>query len=218
MRHTGTPKTARRTGPLARFRAREDGVAAIEFAIIAPLLVMFLLGTTTATQSLWANGKVSQVSSVVGDLVSQETELDPGIFESIIKVAPVLMEPYPVGDMKITVTAAIACYEDPDDTTDAVPKLFNVWSAKWNGGNSYSQGHAPGVEMTDGPTQISIMEGDYIVQTRVTHTYVPTITQEAGYSLDLDETAYHQPRNAEPVSFSRYEAADPKTCDDLMDR
>jgi len=205
-------------GPLARFRKREDGVAAIEFAIIAPLLVMFLLGATAANQSLWAHGKVSQVSSVIGDLVSQESEITPAIFSSIIKVAPVLMEPYPIGDLEITVTAGIACYEDPNDTEGAVPTIFNMWSARWNERNGVKRGQRSNVEMTDGPTEISIIEGDYVVQTRVTHTYEPTITQEAGYTIDLDETAYHQPRNAEPIAFPQYQPANPGTCDELMDR
>jgi len=202
----------------ARFRRQEEGVAAIEFALIAPLLVTFLLGTTMVTQSLWANGKVAQVSSVIGDLVSQETDLDRKIFRSIVRVAPVLMEPYPADGMVVVVTAGIACYEDPDDTADAMPKIFTVWSAKWEGGNRVSRGQRPNVEMEDAPTEISILEGDYIVQTRVTHTYRPTITQKAGYSIDLDEIAYHQPRNAEPISFEQLEPAKLKTCDKLMNR
>ena len=56
MRRTMTKARA----PMARFLRGNDGVAAVEFALIAPLLVVFLLGTTMATQSLWAHGKVSQ--------------------------------------------------------------------------------------------------------------------------------------------------------------
>ena len=202
----------------ARFRKQEDGVAAIEFALVARLLITFLLGTTMATQSLWANGKVAQVSSVVGDLISQETDLDSTIFESIIKVAPVLMEPYPIGDTNIDVTAGIACYEDPTDTDEAKPKIFTVWGVRWEGGNSFVPGQTSNEEMEDGPDDISILEGDYIVQTRVTYTYKPAITQKAGYTLALDEVAYHQPRDAEPISFPEYEADELMDCDELMDR
>ena len=202
---------------LSRFRRQDDGVAAIEFALVAPLLVMFLLGTTAATQSLWAHGKVAQTSSVIGDLVSQETDIDATVFRNIMKAAPVLMEPFPVGNLAITVTAGIACHEDGNgDSENAIPKIFTIWSAKWNGGDQFVQGYASKEKMKDAPTAISIENGDYIVQTRAAYTYTPTITRQAGYTLDMEEIAYHQPRDASTISFPLYEPDVIPTCDELM--
>lgn len=206
-------------GLLSRFKQREDGVVAIEFAFIAPLLVVFLLGTTTATQSLWAHGKVAQASSVIGDLISQESELDNAIFDSIMRAGPVLIEPFPVGDLKIEVIAAIACHEDPNDTDDSIPEIFVVWSNSWTNNAITNSGPQPGSKLENPPTDLSISDGDYIIRTSATYTYEPAISQKAGHQIPMDEIAYHQPRDQSPVSYASREG-DEKTrnCNDLMNR
>lgn len=204
---------------LSRFRREEGGVAAIEFAFIAPLLVVFLLGTTTATQSLWAHGKVSQTGSVIGDLISQESELNDTGFESLLNAGPVLMEPFPINDLKVIVTAAIACHQDPTDTKGSTPSMFVVWSRGWSEGGLVSGDSGPGDSLSNAPTQLSVEDGDYLIRTTTTYTYEPTITQEAGYELDMEEIAYHQPRDDRPVSYPDQEGAErTRDCDQLMNR
>ncbi len=205
---------------VSHFYRKEDGVAAIEFAFIAPLLVVFLLGTTTATQSLWANGKVSQTASVLGDLISQETtEVDDASFESLMNAAPVLMEPFPVGDLKVVITAAIVCHQDPSDTTGSVPEMFVVWNRGWENGALVDGGAMPGDDLKNAPTNLSIADSDYLMKTVVTYTYEPTISQRAGHSIDMEEIAYHQPRDDRPVSYPDQEGNDDtKNCDKLLNR
>ncbi len=211
--------TKRGSTLLSRFRQEEDGVAAIEFAFIAPLLVVFLLGTTTATQSLWAHGKVSQTGSVIGDLISQETEIDDDSFEALMNAAPVLMEPFPIGDLKVVVTAAIACHDDPTNTEGSIPEMYVVWSRGWSDGGLAEGDAEPGDSLVDAPTNLSIEDSDYILKTVVTYTYEPTITQEAGHEIDMEEIAYHQPRDDRPISYPDREGDDDtKNCDKLMNR
>jgi len=40
-----------------RFGSEESGVAAIEFALVAPILVILLLGTAGVTNAIWAKSK-----------------------------------------------------------------------------------------------------------------------------------------------------------------
>jgi len=204
---------------LSRFRNREDGVAAIEFAFIAPLLVVFLVGTTTATQSLWAHGKIAQTSSVVGDLISQENEIDNTSFGAIMKAGPVLIEPFPVSDLTVSVIAAIACHQDPNDTENSIPKIYVAWSNGWTGGNVTNSGPQPGTLLANAPTDLSIKDGDYIIKTEVTYTYKPPISQTAGHTVPMNEIAYHQPRDQMPVSYPTREGnADTRNCNKLMNR
>ncbi|WP_342214186.1 TadE/TadG family type IV pilus assembly protein [Aminobacter anthyllidis] len=48
------------------------GVAAIEFAIIAPLLLSLYFVTMEVSQGIETNKKVSRVGSMVADLVTQQ--------------------------------------------------------------------------------------------------------------------------------------------------
>lgn len=215
---TMTRFTERRPCRLARFGRREDGVAAIEFAFIAPLLVVFLIGTTTATQTLWAHGKIAQAGSVIGDLVTQESEIDNATLTTIMKAAPIMIEPFPVGDINISITAAIACHEDPTDTDGKVPKIFVAWSNGWNKDGLTNHGQQPGERMTAAPEDLSIQDGDYIVKTVVTYTYAPSISQNAGHEIRMDETAFHQPRSDKPISYPSREGSEQQNCRDLMNR
>ncbi len=212
--------TAKRTGALlSRFRREEQGVAAIEFAFIAPLLVVFLLGTTTATQSLWAHGKVSQTSSVLGDLISQESTLTDDIFGSLMNAAPVLMEPFPLNDLKIDVTAAIACHENPNNTEGSTPSMFVVWSRGWSDSGLGRGNAAPGDPLSNAPGDLSVEDGDYIIRTTVSYTYEPTIARKADYDIEMEEIAYHQPRDDRPVTYPSQEGSpDTKDCNKLMNR
>ena len=210
---------ARKTGAFAsRFRRKESGVVAVEFAFIAPMLVLFLLGTTSVSQSLWAHGKVSQTSSVIGDLIAQQTDLDDTSFRDLVNAGPVLMEPFEVGDLRIEVTSAIACHDDPTDTTNSVPSMFIAWNKGWSGGNLIGVTGGPGDPMAGAPEDLTIDDGDYLVKTEVTYTYAPPFSREAGYEIEMGEIAFHQPRGYNPVSYPSEEGTETANCDDLMNR
>lgn len=212
------PLPARAKRMAARFRHGESGVAAIEFALLAPLLVVFLLGTTSVTQSLWANGKISSASSTIGDLIAQETELTDASFLQLMNAGPVLIEPFPTGDMRTEVTAAIACHDNPNNIQNSTPKIFVVWSNAWAGGQLVDGPSSPDDPLPEPPTELTIEDGDYLIKTTVLYTYAPPITQRVDYTLPMREIAYHQPRGTAAVTYPQQQNATVKTCDDLLNR
>ena len=208
----------RAAGALARYRGEETGVVAVEFAFIAPLLVVFLLGTTSVSQSLWAHGKVSQTSSVIGDLIAQQTDLDDASFGAVMNAGPVLIEPFEVGNLEITVTAAIACHQDPTNTQNSNPSIFIVWTRGWRNGALTGGEGSPGNPLTDAPDDLTIEDSDYLIKTEVTYTYAPPFASQAGQSIDMGEIAFHQPRDFRPVTYPSREGTQTQNCDDLMGR
>ena len=54
------------------FRADRRGVSAVEFALIAPVLIVFYFGIAELTQAMMASRRASHVASSIGDLVAQE--------------------------------------------------------------------------------------------------------------------------------------------------
>ncbi len=200
---------------LKRFKNAEHGLAALEFAIIAPLLVLFLLGTTTATQSIWANGKVNQTASVIGDLISQETELTDITFNQLMNAAPILVEPFPQADLKMTVTAAIACNQSKNTNGKPDIKYFVIWSKSWTAGNLGPGPQRPGEPMAQPPADLLIPDGDYLIKTLSEYTHTPTIGRKVGATIEMGEVAYHQPRESDPVSYPTEESPSYQTCADM---
>ena len=52
-----------------RIRAARDGVSAVEFALIAPVILFLYLATAEASQAFMAHRRVAQVATVLGDLI-----------------------------------------------------------------------------------------------------------------------------------------------------
>lgn len=54
-----------------QFKAARDGIAAIEFALIAPLMILVYFGVTEISIAVSKTRQVSHAASVVGDLAAQ---------------------------------------------------------------------------------------------------------------------------------------------------
>lgn len=90
---------------LRRFARDRRGVSAIEFAIIAPLLITFYLGMAETTQAMMAKRKASHVASVIGDLVAQDQSVTNAEMTDTWTIGNALLAPFPTTDklgMRVT--------------------------------------------------------------------------------------------------------------------
>ena len=60
---------------LRRFRRNTAGVAAVEFAFIAPLLMLMTFGTFEVTRALIMHQRFQKATAIIGDLVAREQQL-----------------------------------------------------------------------------------------------------------------------------------------------
>ena len=58
---------------LSRFRKSEDGVSAIEFAFILPVMVVMFLGVVEVSNYVMAARRVASIASTAADLVAQDS-------------------------------------------------------------------------------------------------------------------------------------------------
>ncbi len=79
---------------LKRFRHDRRGVAAVEFAILAPVLLTTYFGIAELTQALMADRRVSTVASSIGDLTAQASTVTPAQLTDIFNIGVTLMQPY----------------------------------------------------------------------------------------------------------------------------
>ncbi|MGL4490594.1 MAG: TadE/TadG family type IV pilus assembly protein [Rhizobiaceae bacterium] len=82
------------------------GVAAIEFAFIAPLLITLYLGTLEVSGALQMNKKVSRAASSTGDLIAQldANMVNKANVDAILRIGKAITQPYSLTQPKITVT------------------------------------------------------------------------------------------------------------------
>lgn len=84
----------RAASTLSRFGRDRGGVAAVEFAFIAPIMILLFVGTIELSAGISTDRKLSRVSSAVGDLITQSQKLSYGDVENIMDISAKIMYPY----------------------------------------------------------------------------------------------------------------------------
>lgn len=111
---------------VTRFVRHRKGVAAVEFALIVPVMLLIYIGTMEASALISVDRKVQSVSSSMGDLVSRSnTSLPAAQLRDYFHAASGIMTPYSARQVNQTVTA-IAVPETGE------PRV--IWSKDFAGG------------------------------------------------------------------------------------
>lgn len=105
-----TPPSAARNRWLARRFARAlgretGGVAAVEFALVAPLLITTYFGICEISTYINADRKVTQVASTTADLISQYVQVSNAEINDVFKAADALIAPFSSTGMTIIVSS-----------------------------------------------------------------------------------------------------------------
>ena len=95
------------TSRLARFRGDTGGVAAIEFALVLPLLVAIYFGRTELARAIDTGRKTTLYARTIADLSGRATNGSPAATDmaAILNAAGPIMRPYPTTGLQVAVHA-----------------------------------------------------------------------------------------------------------------
>lgn len=84
-------------GPSLFTRLHRDrrGVSAVEFALLAPMMIAFYFGLAEFCQGYMAQKRVSHVSAMVADLIAQTEEITTGEVTDVFEIGVLIMKPFP---------------------------------------------------------------------------------------------------------------------------
>lgn len=88
-----------------RFLGDKRGVAALEFALIAPVLILLYLGTVEMTDGVDVNKNLGRATSMVADLVTQQTTVTVSDLSNIMKIGQATLLPYRRDTPQITIVS-----------------------------------------------------------------------------------------------------------------
>lgn len=88
-----------------RLARDEGGISAVEFAVVAPVLIFFYLGMNEFCQGFMAQKRMSHVTSMVADLVAQEKSVTPANIADIFDIGGLIMKPFPDSTLHLRVTS-----------------------------------------------------------------------------------------------------------------
>ncbi len=95
-------------GIFRKFRVDMRGVVAVEFAFIAPILILMYFGIAEFTEAMIVKRRVSHVASTIGDLTARVTNVTTADTNDIFQVARTIITPLSTSTLKMRITSITA--------------------------------------------------------------------------------------------------------------
>lgn len=177
-----------------RFQLAESGIAAVEFALILPFMLLLYIGMVEGSTLISIDRKVQTVSGAVGDLVARSNgEISRSTLDDYVKIAGGIMTPYPDAGLVQFVTQV---YVDKDG------KATVDWSQRYVGQAAQSSGaHAKG-SIYVLPAEIkAIAKEQYVIVTECENTYTPLFGIVFDKAINLSRENFYIPRFREKINL-----------------
>ena len=160
-------------------RGNNSGVAAIEFAMIIPIMAVLFIGTNEFSAGVAIDRKVTIMARTLSDLTSQNTEVTDAKLTNFFNASKAIMTPYPSTPVEGTISEL---YINPDTKKARV---------QWSQGTS---AHKPG-DIIDIPDALKIA-GTYLIFSEVKYKYVPSVAWFINKveGIPLSDVSYTRPR------------------------
>jgi Flp pilus assembly protein TadG len=169
------------------------GLAAIEFAMLVPIMLVMFFGTVELSSGVAVDRKVTLVARTLSDLTSQSDRVDDGVLTNFFTVKNAMLSPYSPTPVQATITEL---FVDP-----ITLKARVQWSV---GSAPRSTSSVVGI-----PAALAIANS-YLIMGEVSYLYVPTVGYVMSKSgINLTSTAYTRPRKTQCVTYPTPPAGSP---------
>lgn len=134
MEKTGVFKSLRSLSELGRER---KGIAAVEFALVVPFIVVLFLASVDAVFALTAKRKVAVATHSIADLSARAQNLADDELSAIADLGRLILTPFDVSESRISITGAEVIgsgnqavvrwshlFEDPDSNESVTETLI----------------------------------------------------------------------------------------------
>jgi Flp pilus assembly protein TadG len=172
---------------LTRFFRDRRGAAAVEFAFVAPLMILLYCGIAELTQGMMADRRTSHVASIIGDLVAQDTQVNQTEINDVFNVGKAVIAPFPTGTLAMRITSVKA-------DAGGSPKV--IWSK--TSGSMTSLGTGGTVTV---PTGL-LAANESVIMAEATYVYTSALQKVMTTPITLSQKYYLKPRKGSEVLWS----------------
>ena len=181
-------------GLLGRALSDQRGIALLEFALIAPLMILMYFGLAELSQAVIASRHTNHATSTLGDLVSQCSNIDDSDLSNIWAATPDVMSPLPSSNANTTqrVTSIVV-------NSSGVPQV--AWS-KVPPNQTSPAAYQPPQTITNLPANVvSTTPGDSVIMAESAYTFAFPINI-FNHPLIFNDVTYFKPRKSGTVAYT----------------
>ena len=183
------------------------GVAAVEFAFIAPLMVLLFFGLAQLSQAIIASRHANHSASTLGDLISQCSNINDADLANIFAAGNDIMAPLPAGATLLGQRVTSVEVTDSKGTTQA------QWSNASDQAN-LTTAYAVNQNVVL-PANIVTTQGDSVILAESVYKYTfpftaggllpmgaNSVSLSFGQSMTFDDKTYFKPRKSALVTYA----------------
>ncbi|MEP7029671.1 MAG: TadE/TadG family type IV pilus assembly protein [Pseudolabrys sp.] len=165
----------------SRLARDQRGVSAVEFALLAPVMIGLYLGVAEVSDGVAADRKVSLTSAALANLTSQVATIATADMTNILDASSAIISPFSASKLKMTVTCI---------NIDA----SKVAKVKW----SVTRGGSANSGTISIPSALAVASTQLILA-EVSYAYTPTVGYTITGTLTLSDKMYMSPRITAPT-------------------
>lgn len=165
-----------------RLRANTRGFAAVEFAMLVPVMVTMFLGSVEFSLGLSIDRRVTSIASATADLVAQSEQISSSDLADIMNIIDSLIKPHDAAKLSVNIVSVVA---------DGSNNVTVDWSYNKTGGQPYPKG-SPYNNMPAGLTE----PFSSVVVAEVSYDYDPPVGKFIAGTITLSEKFYLRPRKS----------------------
>ncbi|MDH2345369.1 pilus assembly protein [Bradyrhizobium sp. SSUT18] len=189
------------------FVADKRALAATEFAVIVPLMLVMFFGTVEFSSAVAIDRKVTMIARTLSDLTSQSTTLADTDMQDTFTASISIIMPY---DATLVNGTIVQIYID----ASSVAKI--QWSKSATIANGATQATltapppslAPGTTVTSMIPSTLLIPSTYLIFSQASYLYTPSVKFVLKSGITLSDVSYTRPRQVTCVPYNGV----PSTC------
>ena len=171
--------------PWQRLRSDRSGIAAVEFALVLPVMLLFSLGVAEVGRFALLNLKLQHVATTMADLASRDEQLTLAAVQSMFSAAEHIANPFDIANDGVVILSGAG--------VEAKAPAAVFWQQRGAGKLGQTSGIGKSGESARLPADLILRDGETVVVAEAIFHYRPWLLRVLPETV-LRRVAYFRPR------------------------
>ena len=180
----------------------QDGIAAVEFAMLLPVMITLFFGVVEVSLALLCRADVSKMASTAADLISQANTLNSADLGNVYAAAGTILYPYYDPSASGSDKPSIRLTSVVDDGSGAVGKDHLTGKVAWTCTQAGTGSLTPATRAVGSTvtfTQPLMTEGGSVIIAEIAYNYASPTTKVIAGPINFTNNFYTKPRRVAQI-------------------